>query len=207
MYLLLPQDEQALGFDGMIGGQILPTAPLDSILESLPNTIACGPGDADMMPLPVIDEERQLCDLKGTKPTRCSKLKQRACLTAPRLCFRTYLVIDQYLHRVVAPLYEDQLVGLAWNSVGKRCAHTGGRIRLEPHAHGEGVHLRQALLHFGVHVVGSQWERQLEFIQRPVFSLACVGDIETGWLQTLWKHQSSCVSFLSAMLNTCWGFR
>lgn len=64
VYLLLPQDEQALGFDGMIGGQILPTAPLDSILESLPNTIACGPGDTDMMPLPIIDEERQLCDLK-----------------------------------------------------------------------------------------------------------------------------------------------
>lgn len=64
VYLLLPQDEQALWFDGMIWSQILPAAPLDSILESFPNTIASGPGYADMMPLPVIDEERQLCHLE-----------------------------------------------------------------------------------------------------------------------------------------------
>lgn len=64
VYLLLPQDEQALWFDGMIWSQILPTAPLDSILKSFPYTITSGPGYADMMPLSVIDEERQLCHLE-----------------------------------------------------------------------------------------------------------------------------------------------
>lgn len=88
--------------------------------------------------------------------------------------FPPYLVIYQYLHRIVAPLDEHQLVGLTRHSVGERCAHSRGRVGFEPHAHREGVHLRQTLLHFGVHVVGSQRERELEFIQRPVFSLACV---------------------------------
>ena len=87
--------------------------------------------------------------------------------------FQTHLVIDEYLHWVVSPLDEDQLVGLTWNCVGERRAHSGRRVGLEPHAHGEGVHLRQTLLHFSVHVVGSQWERELEFIQGPVVSLTC----------------------------------
>lgn len=93
--------------------------------------------------------------------------------------FQTYLVIYQYLHWVVSPLYEDQLVGLTRNCVGERCTHSRGRVGFEPHAHSEGVHLWQTLLHFCVHVVGSQWERELEFIQRPVLSLTCVEEIET----------------------------
>lgn len=95
--------------------------------------------------------------------------------------FETDLVIYQYLHRVVSPLYEDQLVGLTRNRVGERCAHSRGRVGLEPHAHGEGVHLRQTLLHFGVHVVGSQRESELEFIQRPVFSLTCAEEAESSY--------------------------
>lgn len=90
-----------------------------------------------------------------------------------RRFLQTYLVIYQNLHRVVSPLYEDQFVGLTRNCVWERCAHSGGRVGFEPHAHGEGVHLRQTLLHFGVHVVGSQRKGELEFIQGPVFPLTC----------------------------------
>ncbi len=64
VYLLLTQDQQALWFDGMIWSQILSTPPLDTILESFPNAIASGPGHADVMPLSIVDEERQLCHLE-----------------------------------------------------------------------------------------------------------------------------------------------
>lgn len=86
---------------------------------------------------------------------------------------QTYLVVYEDLHRVIAPLYEDQLVGLTGNRVRERCAHSWRRVGLEPHAHGEGVHLRQTLLHLCVHVVGPQRERELEFIQRPALPLTC----------------------------------
>lgn len=64
VYLLLTQDQQALRFDGMIRSQILPAPSLDTILESFPNTIAGGPGHTDVMPLSIIDQKRQLCDLE-----------------------------------------------------------------------------------------------------------------------------------------------
>lgn len=92
----------------------------------------------------------------------------------------TCLVVDQDLHRVVPPLDEHQLVGLTRDRVGERRAHSRGRVGLEPHAHGEGVHLRQTLLHLRVHVVGSQWERELEFIQRPVVPLTCGEGVHRG---------------------------
>lgn len=63
-YLLLAEDQQALGLDGMVGSQILPAPPLDSILKSLPDPIAGGPGHADVVPLPVVNEERQLRHLE-----------------------------------------------------------------------------------------------------------------------------------------------
>lgn len=63
LYLLLTENQQALWFDGMIWRQILSTPPLDTILKSFPNTITSGPGHTDMMPLPIIDQERQLCNL------------------------------------------------------------------------------------------------------------------------------------------------
>lgn len=55
VYLLLPQDQQALRFDGVIWSQVLSTPSLDTILKSFPNAITSGPGYADVMPLPVID--------------------------------------------------------------------------------------------------------------------------------------------------------
>lgn len=64
LYLLLAKDQQALWFDGMIWSQILSTPSLDAILESFPNAIPSGPGYADMMPLPIVYKERQLCDLE-----------------------------------------------------------------------------------------------------------------------------------------------
>lgn len=67
VYLLLPEDQQALWFDRMIRSQILSTSPLDAILKSFPNTITSGPGHADVMPLPIIDKERQLCNLEEDK--------------------------------------------------------------------------------------------------------------------------------------------
>lgn len=67
VYLLLTQDQKPLWFNGMIWSQVLPAPPLDSILKSFPNTIAGGPGNTDVMPLPIIDEERQLCDLDWGK--------------------------------------------------------------------------------------------------------------------------------------------
>lgn len=99
--------------------------------------------------------------------------------------FLPHLVVYEYFHRVVSPLYEHQLVGLTWNCVGERCAHSGGRVGFEPHAHGERVHLRQTLLHLCVHVIRPQRERELEFVQRPVFSLTCEGKKENVWLEIL----------------------
>lgn len=64
VYLLLAEDQQALWFDGMVWSQILSAPPLDAILESFPNTISSGPGHADVMPLPIIDKERQLSNLE-----------------------------------------------------------------------------------------------------------------------------------------------
>lgn len=63
-YLLLPKDQQAMWFDRMIRCQILSTPPLDTILESFPNTITSGPCDANVMPLSVIDHERQFSNLE-----------------------------------------------------------------------------------------------------------------------------------------------
>lgn len=63
-HLLLTQDQQALGLDGVIRSQVLSAPSLDAILERFPNAIASGPGHADVMPLPVVDEKRQLGDLQ-----------------------------------------------------------------------------------------------------------------------------------------------
>lgn len=62
-YLFLAEDEQALWFDGMIGSQIFSAPSFHTILEGFPNTIASRPGHTDVMPLSIVDQERQLCDL------------------------------------------------------------------------------------------------------------------------------------------------
>lgn len=78
---------------------------------------------------------------------------------------RTHLVINQQLDGVVAPLDEDDLVSLARHSVGEGGPDAGTGAGLEPHAHGEGVHLRQALLDAAVQVVGAKGEGHLEVLR------------------------------------------
>lgn len=75
-----------------------------------------------------------------------------------------YLVVDENLHGVVSPLDQHQLVGLSGHGVGEGCPHARRGVGLDPQAHAEGVHLREAPLGFGVHVVGSQGEGELELI-------------------------------------------
>lgn len=85
----------------------------------------------------------------------------------------TYLVIDEELNWVVAPLDEDNLIGLSRNPVRERGPDTRRGAGLEPHADGEGVHLGQALLHTAKQVVGPQGERQLEILRRPEAIVTC----------------------------------
>lgn len=63
-HLLLSQNQHSLWLDRVVRSQILPAAPHHAILEGLPYPVTGGPRDAQVMPLPVIDEERQLCDLR-----------------------------------------------------------------------------------------------------------------------------------------------
>lgn len=73
-HLFLPQDQYSLWFDGVVRCQILSVAPHHSILESLPHPVTGGPRDAQVMPFPVIDEERQFCNLQQR---RCKNKKSR----------------------------------------------------------------------------------------------------------------------------------
>lgn len=177
VYLLLAKDQQALWFDGMIRGQILPTAPLDSILESFPHSVAGGPGHANVMPLAIVYQKGQLCHLEYQASV---SVHDQHIILKSQTSLCSYLIIDENLHRVVPPLNKDQLVGLSWDCVRERCAHSWRGVGLEPHAHSEGVHLWQAPFDFGIHVVGPEWKGKLEFIQRPVFSLTCEGQILLG---------------------------
>lgn len=78
-----------------------------------------------------------------------------------------YLVIDDYLHGVVPPLDQHQLIGLTRDSVGEGRPHSRRGVGLNPQTHAEGEHLRKAPLGFGIHVVGSQGEGELKLICRP----------------------------------------
>lgn len=78
-----------------------------------------------------------------------------------------YLIIDENLHGVVPPLDQHQLVGLTRDSVGEGCPHPRRGVGLDPQTHAEGVHLRKAPLGFGIHVVGSQGEGELELFCWP----------------------------------------
>lgn len=51
--LFLAQDEGPSSSDGVPGGQVLPWAFLHSVLIGLPDTIACHPRHAHVMPLPI----------------------------------------------------------------------------------------------------------------------------------------------------------
>lgn len=76
-----------------------------------------------------------------------------------------YLIIDQQLDWIVPPLDEDYLVGLSRNAVGEGRPYARTGAGLEPHAHGEGVHLREALLDAPVEVVGAKREGHLEILR------------------------------------------
>jgi hypothetical protein len=63
-HLLLPEDEHAARLDGVPGGQAVAGAQLLPVLECFPQAIPCRPGDTDVMPLAITDEQRQLCHLR-----------------------------------------------------------------------------------------------------------------------------------------------
>lgn len=84
-----------------------------------------------------------------------------------------HLIIDEQFHWVVSPLDEYKLIGLTRHCIRERRPHSRRGVGFDPQAHCEGVHLRQALFHFSIHVVGPQWERQLKFIQGSVFLFTC----------------------------------
>lgn len=77
-----------------------------------------------------------------------------------------HLVIDEQLDGIVAPLDEDNLVGLAWHPVGEGGANARPGTGLQPHTDSEGVHLWQALLDASVQVVGAQGQRHFEVLRR-----------------------------------------
>lgn len=64
-YLFLPQNEDPSRFEGVPGGKVVPSAPLHAILVRLPLSIACGPGHADMVPLPVAQRQGERHSLVG----------------------------------------------------------------------------------------------------------------------------------------------
>lgn len=78
-----------------------------------------------------------------------------------------YLVVNENLHGVVPPLDQDQLIGLTWDSVGEGRPHPRRGVGLDPQTHAERVHLREAPLGFGVHVVGSEGKGELELLCWP----------------------------------------
>ena len=78
-----------------------------------------------------------------------------------------YLVVDEQLHGVAAPLDEDQLIGLARDRVGEGGPEAGApRPAPQPQADGEGEDLLQdSTLHAGVHVAGPHGEADLEQVR------------------------------------------
>lgn len=68
-----------------------------------------------------------------------------------------YLIIDEELYWVVAPFNQHNLVCLTGNTVRKRGPNAKAGTGLEPHAHGKGIHFRQALFHSAKKVVCAQW--------------------------------------------------
>lgn len=57
-YLLLSQNQYPLWFDWMIRGQTVPISPHYTILISFPHSISSGPCDTNVMPFPIVDQER-----------------------------------------------------------------------------------------------------------------------------------------------------
>lgn len=75
-----------------------------------------------------------------------------------------YLVINEQLNGVITPLYQHNLVGLPRNTVREGGSDPWAGAGLDPHAEGEGVHLRQALGDAAEQVVGPLGEGQLKLL-------------------------------------------
>lgn len=163
-YLLLPQDDDSSRLDGVPGGQVVSRPQLLPVLVGLPLAVPCGPADADVVPFSIAYFQWQLGDLQHT-----NVLPLAACfLDSSVFCSSrpvTRLVIDEQLDRVVAPLDQNDFVGLARNPIGERRSDAGAGTGLDPHAEREGVHLRQGLSDASVQVVGPLGERQLKLLR------------------------------------------
>ena len=85
----------------------------------------------------------------------------------------TCLVIDQQLYGVVAPFNQHDLVGLPRDAVGEGGADARAGAGLDPHAQGEGVHLREGFGELAVQVVGALRQGQLELLRRLEIPTAC----------------------------------
>lgn len=74
-YLLLSQDEDPPCFDRVPGWQVLPRAFFHPILVGLPDTIACWPRHAYVMPLPICHgygQRHRLCTKGDGQVDRCT---------------------------------------------------------------------------------------------------------------------------------------
>lgn len=85
----------------------------------------------------------------------------------------THLVVHQQLYGVVPPLDQHYLVGLPWDPVREGGPDSRPGARLEPHADGERIHLRQAALDAAVQVVCAQRERDLEILRGFQSEVTC----------------------------------
>lgn len=77
-----------------------------------------------------------------------------------------YLVVYQQLHGIVAPLNEDELVGLSWDRVGEGSSEARTRASFQPKTDGEGKDFAQkGALDSPVHVVGAHREANLKSVR------------------------------------------
>ena len=78
-------------------------------------------------------------------------------------CIAFYLIIDQQLHGVAAPLDEHQLIGLSRYCVGEGSTEAGTGTCFQPQADCQGEDLvDHRPLHSAVHVVGPHGEVEQE---------------------------------------------
>ncbi len=86
---------------------------------------------------------------------------------------KAHLIIDEQLHGAVSPLYQHNLIGLTRDTVRERGADSRTGTGLQPHTHGEGVHLWQALLDAAIQVVGAQRQRHFKVLWRFEPTVTC----------------------------------
>lgn len=78
LYLLLSQDEDPSGFDGVPGGEIHAGPPQHAVLVGLPLSVPGGPGNAHVVPLPIVDRQRQRHGLWTGRGRRAGAFKYRS---------------------------------------------------------------------------------------------------------------------------------